>query len=186
MRTLKPATVADLPEISALVNSAYRGDSSRAGWTTEADFLDGQRTDCESLSQEMQKGTILCLRDEDRQLVGCVFVENVSADGSSYLGMLTVKPSLQAGGLGRELLEGAEALAYKLGAEKIVLGVVHIRASLIAWYQRRGYVANGQVLPFPYGDERFGIPLVKGLQFVLFEKSLTLGSSSNASNFGIL
>jgi GNAT superfamily N-acetyltransferase len=185
MRTFKAATATDLPEISKLVNSAYRGDSSRAGWTTEADFLEGQRTDVETLGWHMEKGTILCVR-ENGEMIGCVFVEDVSPEGSAYLGMLTVKPVLQAAGLGREILKRAEELAHERGATKIILGVVQIREALIAWYERRGYARNGETKPFPYGNERFGQPLRSDLHFVFFEKSMPPRSSSNASDFGIL
>ena len=38
---LYPAQDSELEAVAALVNSAYRGDSSRVGWTTEADYLSG-------------------------------------------------------------------------------------------------------------------------------------------------
>ena len=46
----RAATEDDVPALVRLVNSAYRGDSSRAGWTTEADLLGGVRIDAERLT----------------------------------------------------------------------------------------------------------------------------------------
>lgn len=166
---LKAATDADLADISLLVNSAYRGDSSRAGWTTEAEFLDGQRTSESSLREELGSGHILCWRREG-ELIGCVFV---SVEGTrGYLGMLTVKPTLQASGLGRVLLEGAEQFARQHGATRMELTVVQLRDTLMAWYERRGYRRTGATKSFPYGDERFGLPKRDDLHFIVFEKPL--------------
>lgn len=170
MRTFGPATPSDIPEISKLVNSAYRGETSRAGWTTEADFLDGQRTDIEALRDHLQDGTILQLR-EDGELIGCVYLEEAEA-GVYYLGMLTVKPHLQAAGLGREILQKGEAYAKAKGARRIHLQVLHVRDTLISWYERRGYKPNGKTEPFHYGDARFGLPLRPDLYFIQFEKPL--------------
>lgn len=173
MRQLQMAQGHDLPDICELVNSAYRGESSRQGWTTEADFLDGQRTDIATLALELKKGNILCLRDElTQQLLGCVFLGKPEPGGSVYLGMLTVRPDQQAGGLGRELLRGAEEFARAHGGSKVLLGVLQVRASLMAWYERRGYRRTGEIKHFPYGDKRFGIPLRSDLHFVFFDKAL--------------
>jgi ribosomal protein S18 acetylase RimI-like enzyme len=166
---LQIATDADLDDISTLVNSAYRGDSSRAGWTTEADYLDGQRTSRESLRDDLKSGEILYWLREG-EMIGCVFV---SVEGNlGYLGMLTIKPGLQDGGLGRKLLEAAEDHARRKGARAMTLTVVQLRDSLMAWYERRGYRRTGETKPFPYGDERFGSPKRDDLHFIVFEKSL--------------
>ena len=50
--------------------------------------------------------------------------------------------------------------------------VVHIRDTLIAWYERRGYALTGETRPFPHGDDRFGKPLRDDLSFVVMEKVL--------------
>ena len=97
---------------------------------------------------------------------GCVWIEP-AGERVWYLGLLTVRPDLQANGLGRALLEGAEAAALALGGGRIRMTVVHIRDTLIAWYERRGYARTGEVLPFPYGD-----PPRDDLTFVVLEKEL--------------
>lgn len=172
---LAPATPAELPAIADLVNSAYRGESSRQGWTTEADYLGGQRTDAETLARdlaEQERAVLLTLRDEaGGPLLGCVWLEPAEAD-AWYLGMLTVRPDLQDRQLGRSMLEGAEAFAREQGAARIRMTVVHIRDTLIAWYARRGYAPTGERRPFPYADLRFGDPKRDDLEFIVMEKAL--------------
>ncbi len=169
---ISEATPADSVEISALVNSAYRGDSSRQGWTTEADYLDGQRTSPEDLKKQLSHSTILTLRENAAaEILATVSLERINAD-EFYLGMLTVKPTLQARGVGRVLLESAEDFARARGAKRMILRVVHVREALIAWYLRRGYTKTGETDPFPYGDEKFGLPKVEGLYFERFKKEL--------------
>ena len=175
MTNVTVATDADLAAVVALVNSGYRGDSSRQGWTTEADYLDGQRTDLESLRKDLaaKPGAVLLLMrdDPDGELLASVWLEP-EREATWYLGMLTVRPDLQARQLGRTLLGEAEAYAKARGARRIRMSVINIRDTLIAWYERRGYRRTGAVLPFPYGDERFGEPLCDDLSFLVLEKSV--------------
>jgi GNAT superfamily N-acetyltransferase len=172
----------DLPAVVALVNAAYRGHGSRAGWTSEANYLDGQRTSLEDLQQELAAETrpVILVRREapGAEIDACALVERVTKpDGAivGYIGMVTVRPGLQAGGVGRRMLEAAEAQARAWGAERAQMTVVSIRDSLIAWYERRGYRLTGERRPFPYDDERFGRPRRPDLEFVVLEKPLTGG-----------
>lgn len=169
------ATETDLLSVVALVNSAYRGDSSRQGWATEADALGGQRIDISMLRNDLAKqpeAHLLLLRDApEAPLLGCVWLEPDETD-IWYLGMLTVRPDLQDRQLGRRLLADAEEVARGRGARRIRMTVLSIREALIGWYVRRGYAFTGDTKPFPYGNERFGIPLRDDLHFVLLEKAL--------------
>lgn len=175
---IAPAQHPDLGEIVALVNSAYRGDSSRAGWTTEADLLDGQRVDLGMLRDALDAGeVILCLREgAGRPILACVTLkpdgDRVSPD-VWYLGMLTVAPGLQGGGIGKALLASAENFARERGARRMWMSVIQVRSELIAWYERRGYRKTGETGPFPYGNARFGVPRRPDLSFVFLEKELT-------------
>ena len=170
---IRPALLDDVPAIATLVNGAYRGDSAKAGWANEAGLLEGQRTDEAALRAALAgPATILLFREHpEAPLAGCVSVE--PADGTVwYLGMLTIDPSRQADGLGRRLLEAGEAYAQARGATRIRITVIQLRATLIAWYERRGYGLTGATEPFPYEDQRFGIPLRDDLHFVVLEKAL--------------
>jgi GNAT superfamily N-acetyltransferase len=175
---LSPCSAKDVEELSRLVNSAYRGESSRAGWTTEADFLDGQRTDPDSLLKLLDSPgdrTILCWRKmPGGPILGCVLLERFQDKRGvgCYLGMLTVEPTLQAQGIGRRLIKSAEDFARSWGAKRMTLGVIHLRDTLIAWYERQGYTKTGETKPFPYGNEKAGIPRRADLHFMLFEKQL--------------
>jgi predicted N-acetyltransferase YhbS len=163
----------DLSAVADLVNLAYRGDAAQQGWTTEAAFMGGQRTDAESLRADLAAkpdATILTLREpESGRLVGSVWLEP-QQDGPWLLGMLAVDPGLQAGGVGRALIEAGEAHARALGGARIKLTVIDIRDTLIAWYARRGYQQTG-FEPFPYNDRRIGDTSGQ-LRFVVMEKPL--------------
>lgn len=165
----------ELDEIAALVNSAYRGDASRAGWTSEAELLGGQRTDAATLRADLAAkpgATILTMREvAEGAILASVWLEPADA-GVCYLGMLTVNPQRQADGFGRFLLGEAERLAAATGARAMQLTVIEQRESLIAWYERRGYRRTGAIKPFPYGDERVGKPMREGLRLAVFEKLL--------------
>jgi GNAT superfamily N-acetyltransferase len=169
------ARESDLEAVAALVNSAFRGDSSRAGWTTEADIVGGQRTDAEALRADLVSrpdAVLLTMRDEPGgPLLGSVWLEPKSPN-VWYLGMFTIRPDMQARQLGRTLLNEAEAFATARGARRMRITVITVREELLAWYERRGYVRTGELLPFPYGDERFGLPLRDDLEFAALEKEL--------------
>ncbi len=170
---IRDATTADIPALHRLIESAYRGEVSRAGWTTEADLLAGQRTDPEDLASILADPTQAMLtawRSED--LLGCILIAD-RGDGTGYFGMLSVSPTLQGGGLGRRMVEAAhEALASRFGARRVRISVFPQRETLIAWYERLGYRPTGDILPFPYGDPRFGLPLRDDLHFIVMERPL--------------
>ncbi|MET9180842.1 GNAT family N-acetyltransferase [Kitasatospora aureofaciens] len=168
----RTATLADVPALVELVESAYRGEASKAGWTTEADLLDGQRTDATSVSEAVQDpdGVVL-LVERDGELVACCQLER--RPGRAYFGMFSVRPTLQGGGIGRVVLAEAERLAREeWGVGLLEMKVVEQRGDLIAWYERRGFRRTGVYSPFPYGDERFGVPRRPDLRFELLTKEL--------------
>jgi len=170
---VREAAAADAPALVALVNSAYRGDSSKAGWTTEADLLDGQRTDVEWLAEMIDTpGSVILMHELDQLLAGCAHLKRTGDE--CYLGLLTVRPTLQSGGIGRQLLDAAEQWASEHWASRSVhMTVIVQRAELIAWYERRGYVRTGERQPFPYGNERFGLPRRADLAFEVLRKRIS-------------
>ena len=170
--TYRAATLADIPALITLVTSAYRGDASRAGWTTEAHILDGARIDavCLQADIERERSTVL-LAERDGQLVACAHVADDHGEG--YFGMFSVDPAQQGGGIGKQVMDAAEAhAAREWGVPVMQMTVIDIRDELIAFYERRGYQRTGIKKPFPYGDERFGIPKRDDLRFEILEKAL--------------
>jgi ribosomal protein S18 acetylase RimI-like enzyme len=170
--TFRDATDADVDVLVSLIESAYRGDSSRAGWTTEADILQGQRTDPEGVLAVIKSpDSRLLTVERDGALVACCQLEHRGTH--AYFGMFAVSPALQGAGLGKVIIAEAERTARATwGATEMHMTVISVRDDLIAWYERRGYRRTGQMTPFPYGDERFGIPLCDDLQFELLVKEL--------------
>lgn len=170
--TFRDATGADVDALVALIESAYRGESSRAGWTTEADILRGQRTDPEAVLEvvESSDSRLLTVEREGR-IVACCQLEHRGAH--AYFGMFAVSPVLQGAGLGRTVIAEAERLVRESwGVDAMHMTVISVREDLIAWYERRGYRRTGRMTPFPYGDERFGIPQRDDLRFELLVKEL--------------
>lgn len=169
---IRLATPADLPALHALVERAYRGDSAKAGWTHEADLLGGQRTDLAALTEMLADPDqhLLVALDADA-LTGCVAVTR-KTDGRGYLGLLTVDPTLQAAGLGKQLIAAAEDAARAFGADAMEMTVIASRDELIAYYERRGYALTGERRPFPLDDPRFGLPKTRDLEFVVLERAL--------------
>lgn len=171
MPEYRPAVLGDVENIVVLVNSAYRGDTSRAGWTTEADLLDGQRTDADEVRTLIGKDDaiiLLCMQGEE--IIGSVHMQHEGH--AARMGMLVIKPGMQGKGLGKKFMMAAEATAIRMwGVDKMLMNVITLRTELIAFYERRGYRRSGKLESFPQGV-RFGIPKIAGLQFELLEKPL--------------
>jgi len=169
---IRPATPIDIPELHVLVESAFRGDSARGGWTHEADLLDGQRTDPAALAEAIgdPDRSILLAFDGD-SAIACDEVKRLGT-GRSALGLLSVRPDRQATGLGRRLVAAAEHHARTChDATRMEMTVIAARGELIAWYERQGYVRTGETRPFPMDDPRFGLPRVP-LSFVVLDRAL--------------
>lgn len=168
-----PAKSSDIDALHALIESAYRGDSARKGWTHEADLLGGQRTDRRALQDivDDENQVILLATDQDT-VIGCVQLSHID-DIVSYLGLLTVNPNLQAGGLGKQIITAAEQFAKDTWCSKTMeMTVIGKRDDLIAYYERRGYERTGESRPFPMDDPRFGLPKTDELEFIVLSKAL--------------
>jgi ribosomal protein S18 acetylase RimI-like enzyme len=163
----------DLEALAELMNAAYGGTGDVAGWTHVKDFLVGDRTSVSALRAEIQanpQAQLLVLRNAETGAVrGSVWLEPRSAT-VWYLGSLTVDPCEQNSGLGRRILDAAERRMADLGAAKVVIDVLNVRGILIAWYERRGYKRTGKSHPFPYENNRYGVPRRADLGFLELEK----------------
>ncbi len=172
----RAATVSDAAAIVAIVNAAYRGESSRAGWTTEADLLDGVRTHADEIVALINTpGSMVLLGLEGETLLGSVHLQRVSEDGelAAFLGMFAVNPAMQARGIGKELMRAAEAAVQReWGAKKMLMDVITVRSELIAFYQRRGYQLTGKLKDFPVSPELW-TPKAGELKLARLEKKLS-------------
>ena len=170
--TFRAARPADVDALVALVQSAYRGDASRAGWTTEADLLDGQRTDPEGVGRTIaDPNSRIVLAEQDGKLMACAHIE--CQPRGAYFGMFSVNPKSQGGGIGNQLIAECERIARdEWHCASVFMTVIRQRDELIAWYERRGYAKTGERKPFPYGDARFGLPKRDDLEFIVLEKRL--------------
>ncbi|PSJ40993.1 bifunctional helix-turn-helix transcriptional regulator/GNAT family N-acetyltransferase [Allosphingosinicella deserti] len=171
---LERAMDADIPAIVTLMNAAYRGTGAAASWCSEADFIAGDRTNAAWLRAEIAANSdaaLMVWRRADGAIQGSVWLEP-KGEGLWYLGSLAIDPGVQNSGLGRRLLALAEARIAAQGGREVMMNVINIRESLIAWYERRGYRPCGETASFPYGDDRFGIPKRGDLYFVTLRKSL--------------
>jgi GNAT superfamily N-acetyltransferase len=146
------AGAADAPAIRALIESAYRGDASRLGWTTEADLIEGDRTsvtEVASLIADPAARFLLAFQDKD--LIGCALLRNNGGEG--YFGMFAVRPGLQGGGYGNQIIACAEKAVRDIwNCNTMAMTVISLRSELIAWYERRGYRPVG-TSPFPFSRE---------------------------------
>ena len=165
------ATFTDVPVLTNLVNSAYRGETALRGWTTETNLVDGQRIDEQTMREHFDNSSATLLKyiNEHGEITGCVYLETVK-NNRLYLGMLTVNPDMQAQGIGKQLLTSAEELAKELGCTAMRMTVIPVRHELVMWYKRHGYKPTGEMIPFP-NDTRFGIPK-QPLELAVFEKQL--------------
>lgn len=161
----------EIPRIVSLVNSAYRGESGKQGWTTEADLLDGQRTDAEELNRLLSsEDSLILLGEIGGRLIASVHLQQ--HEEGAYMGMLAVSPTWQGRGIGKAMMRAAEATAVsEFGAQKMLMTVINLRHELIEFYGRCGYARTGRVTPFPT-SEKFGIQKVPGLLLEYLEKPL--------------
>ncbi|OCB78792.1 GNAT family N-acetyltransferase [Flavobacterium crassostreae] len=165
---ITPANPNDSLALNCLINAAYRGETAKQGWTTEAYILKGNRTTPEELNQILSNPIHTLLKyTQNNQILGCVLV--TQKDHQLYLGMLTVSPSFQNKGLGKQLLQAAEQHARALGLNTIEMTVISVREELLAWYQRHGYVATGAREAFPNPTDSID---QKPLEFVFLEKKI--------------
>ncbi|KAF6821993.1 hypothetical protein CMUS01_11263 [Colletotrichum musicola] len=182
--SIRPAAPSDVPVLLPLIRSAYRGEKSRKGWTTEADLLADQRIDEEGLLAKITEpeGVVLMVTEESTVIdekeatpppISCCEVLRRGGGEAAYFGLFAVDPDRQAGGVGRRVLEHAERFAKeRWGVRRMEMWVIWPRKELISWYERRGYRVTGKREEFPYEGLVDGQALRDDLWFQVLEKEL--------------
>ena len=170
--SIRPARPADADVLTDLIRSAYRGQDSRAGWTSEADLVEGERISRDQiLTMISAGGSVLLVGEDAGQIVACCQLRNEGA-GLAYFGTFAVSPQAQGAGLGRRLMAEAERQAVAaFAATRLMMTVLAQQDKLIAYYERRGFRRTGETRPFP-ADPRYARPLRDDLYFAVLEKPL--------------
>lgn len=173
--SFRRATLNDAPAVADLVTSAYRGEASRQGWTSEADLIAGQRIDLGVLSEDIRRpDSVVLIAERSGSLIGCAHVCRAD-EGQAYFGMFAVRPLGQARGDGTRILAEAERFVVtEWAAGVMTMAVLDGRTELLAFYERRGYRRTGRYQPFPYGDTRYGLPRRPDLRLEVLDKSLSI------------
>jgi ribosomal protein S18 acetylase RimI-like enzyme len=164
------AETKDVAVITTLLNSAYRGQSSKQGWTTEANLIDGniRSTEADVQAVMQKEGSVILKYSNNEQITGCVNLQLIN--NKIYLGMFAVSPLLQGGGVGKKLLQAAEEYAHTVNSKTIYMTVISVRIELINWYQRHGYKDTGERIAFT-DDGKAGKHL-QPLEFMVLEKTV--------------
>jgi ribosomal protein S18 acetylase RimI-like enzyme len=167
---IEKTVIKDVSELCVLINSAYRGEISKKGWTTEANMLEGIRIDENELIGIIKQPNANIFKFiENRKIISCVLLD--IQESKLYLGMLCVNPELQNNGIGKKMLDFAVDYALKNNLPKIIMTVISERLELISWYNRNGFYDNGTREPFP---ENHIDDVISGekLEFIVLEKSI--------------
>ena len=169
---IRPARAGDAEVLVTLIRSAYRGDTSRAGWTSEADLVEGDRISAGQVRAMIERsGSLVLAAETEAGIVACCQLEN-RGSGLAYFGTFAVSPHDQGAGLGRQLMAEAELQAVTaFAARRLEMTVLAQQDKLIAYYERRGFLRTGETRPFP-AHPRYARPLRDDLYFVVLVKDL--------------
>ncbi|SHN41143.1 GNAT family N-acetyltransferase [Chitinophaga sp. CF418] len=146
--TISPVAASDIPAVTQLINSAYKGEAGSKSWTSEGHLVEGERTTEVGLLELINRPGITMFKCCDMQSVvlGCVLLEK--RETTLYLGMLSVLPGMQTGGIGSRLIQYSETFAREHQYNSITITVIDKREELVAWYRRKGFVPTGSLIPF--------------------------------------
>jgi len=165
--------VVDAAAVATLINTCFRGEASRAGWTTEADILDGKRTTSGEIASVIRRRdafVLLGVLNDEVVAAVCCEQQMIAGKQTAHFGKVSVKPSLQNKGYGKDLIHAAEAMTKR---EWRVLGfhmsVISLRTELIAYYERLGYERTGELEAFPENPTLWQ-PKVEGLTLAYLVK----------------
>lgn len=174
MLNFHKAELADASFIAQLINSAYRGETSRKGWTHEADILDGLRIHIDEIAQIIKPDSaavsprFIIIGEKNDEIIATICCEKHNTN--AHLGMIAVKPTLQNKGYGKAIIQAAEAITLReWRVTGFAMDVISIRTELLAFYERLGYKPTGKLSTFPV-NPLIWQPKVNGLKLARLEK----------------
>lgn len=171
------ATINDSSVLSSLLNRSYRGESSRAGWTTEADLLSGKRINEAGLLQLLNDPDSLILIAQTNNVITATIHAHREND-TVHFGLFAVESTMQGNGIGKALLAYAESEVYnQWKITTAIMEVISLRSELIAYYERRGYVQTGETIAFPQSD--LWNPKVDSLKLSVLSKIMSSTVNGN-------
>lgn len=161
----------DANTINDLVNSVYRGENAKKGWTSEADLLDGIRITTAKVNEIISAdNSVILLVLNINRIIGCVHLEKTG--DKCHLGMLSIDVNYQNTGIGKLVMNKSEEYAKKdFGCSEMEMKVIGQRKELIEYYLRRGYNKTGETEPFIL-NTHFGGPKKDNLYFEYLVKKL--------------
>jgi ribosomal protein S18 acetylase RimI-like enzyme len=136
--SVRRARLSDTAALTDLVNRAF---------AVEAWFVEGERTDADEIAALIRSFLVL---EYERGICAAVMYQRPGEraglpSSHAYFGMLSVVPELQGMGLGRRLVQVAEAMAESAGASSMRIRIINIREELSRWYRSLGYREVGTV-----------------------------------------
>lgn len=170
---IRPALPVDVPALVRIVEAAYRGTDAAAGWTTEVGLVRNARTHPEEVQALIaDEDSVVLLAEQDGVPIGCAAVHPEIDGERPEFGLFAVDPARQAGGVGKALLESGADWARRRGDRELVIRVLQSRPELVAWYQRRGFRATGEGVPFAGRAEDLVVPELR-MELLVLELSGT-------------
>lgn len=167
------AELVDAEAIANLINSAYRGETSRKGWTTEADILEGLRTTTAEVASIIKRNDAFILMGVENDVVVatiCCELQVIAFKHTVHFGMIAVKPTLQNKGHGKDLINAAETMTKReWRVAGFHMAVISLRTELIEFYERLGYERTGEFKDFPE-ESPLWQPKVDGLSLQYLAK----------------
>jgi ribosomal protein S18 acetylase RimI-like enzyme len=131
---IRPARPADRTAVAAIVNAAYAVYVSRIG-KPPGPMLD-------DYGALIAAGAVSVIDEPDGRIAGLIVL--LSKPDHLLLDNIAVRPDRQGQGLGRRLIEFAEAEARRLGCAELRLYTHEKMTENISLYQRLGFVETGR------------------------------------------
>jgi ribosomal protein S18 acetylase RimI-like enzyme len=142
--TIRRATPADLPTVSALAGRIWRAHYPSIIAPAQIEYMLQWMYSLPQLEQDVQRGVVYeLLYDGDHAIGFCGYEE---VEGELKLHKLYVEVTEHGRGLGTLLLKHVEDEARRRGLQTLVLGVNKRNAKAIRAYERNGFTVRKEIV----------------------------------------